>query len=100
MDRFKEYFLPVVPIAFSIGGLVAARLTRHRPYDLLRGLSICMMCAGCFAGPFLRVGWDKAAVAFLFIFVPTATIVIGRWSVLRHYQSAFPPKHPTDKVQP
>lgn len=99
MNLWKEYFLPVVPIAFFIGGLVVARMTRHRPYDLLRGLAICTMCAGCFAGPFLRVGWDKAAVAFLFIFVPTAPIAIGRWSVLRHYQSTLPQKEPSEEVQ-
>jgi hypothetical protein len=97
MELLKQYILPIVLV---IVGLLAARRERHRPYDLLRGLSVCAMCAGCFAGGFVRAGWDKAAVAFLFIFVPGALIAIGRWSVLRHYQSTLPPKDPTDKVQP
>lgn len=97
MELLKQYILPVVLV---IGGLIAVWLRRHRPYDLLRGLSVCVMGAGCFAVGFVRAGWDKAAVAFLFIFVPTATIAIGRWSVLRHHQSTLPPKDPTDKVQP
>ena len=100
MNIWKEYVLPVLPVVLVIVGLLAARLQRHLPYNLLRGLSVCALCAGCFAVGFVRAGWDKAAVAFLFIFVPTALIVIGRWSVLRHYQSTLPPKDPTDKVQP
>lgn len=100
MNIWKDYLLPVMPVVLVIGGLIAVWLRRHRPYDLLRGLLVCALCAGCFAVGFVRAGWDKAAVAFLFIFVPTATIVIGRWSVLRQYQSTLPPKDPTDKVQP
>ncbi len=100
MNIWKDYLLPVMPIVLVIVGLLAARRERNRPYDLLRGLSVCAMCAGCFAGGFVRAGWDKAAVAFLFIFVSTAPIAIGRWSVLRHHQSTLPPKDPTDKVQP
>ena len=100
MNIWKEYLLPVMPVVLVIGGLTAVWLRRHRPYDMLRGLSVCALCAGCFAVGFVRVGWDKAAVAFLFIFVPTATIAIGRWSVLRQYQSTLPPKDLTDKVQP
>lgn len=100
MNIWKDYLLPVMPIVLVIGGLIAVWLRRHRPYDLLRGLSVCALCAGCFAVNFVHAGWDKAAVAFLFIFVPTALISIGRWSVLRHYQSTLPPKDPTDKVQP
>ena len=100
MNIWKDYLLPVMPVVLVIGGLTAVWLRSHRRYDLLRGLSVCALCAGCFAVGFVRVGWDKAAVAFLFIFVPTATIAIGRWSVLRHYQSTLPPRDPTDKVQP
>ena len=98
MNIWKEYVLPVMPVVFVIVSLIAARLTRHFPADLLRALSICTMCAGCFAGPFLRVGWDKAAVAFLFIFVSTAPIAIGRWSVHRRYQSTLPQQEPSEKV--
>ncbi len=100
MNIWKDYLLPVMPVVLVIVGLLAARPQRHRHYNLLRGLSVCALCAGCFAVGSVRAGWDKAAVAFLFIFVPTATIVIGRWSVLRHYQSTLPPQDPTDKVQP
>jgi len=98
MNIWKEYVLPVVSVAFFIGGLVVARMTRHRPYDLTQGLSVCTMCAGCFAGGFVRAGWDKAAVAFLFIFVPTSIIAIGRWSVHRRYQSTLPQQEPPEKV--
>jgi hypothetical protein len=100
MNIWKDYLLPVMPVVLVIVGLLAARRQRHLPPNLLRGLSVCALCAGCFAGGFVRAGWDKAAVAFLFIFVPTAPIAIGRWSVLRHYQLTLPPKDPTDKVQP
>ena len=100
MNIWKDYLLPVMPVVLVIGGLTAVWLRRHRPYDLLRGLLVCALCAGFFAVGFVRAGWDKAAVAFLFIFVPTATIAIGRWSVLRQYQSTLPPKDLTDKVQP
>lgn len=96
MDLLKQYILPIAAIV----GLIAARLQRHLHYNLLRGLSVCALCAACFAVGFVLAGWDKASVAFLFIFVPTATIVIGRWSVLRQYQLTLPPKDLTDKVQP
>ncbi|MFO1043000.1 MAG: hypothetical protein U0941_14515 [Planctomycetaceae bacterium] len=98
MSIWKEYALPVVAVVFVIVSLIAARLTRHRQFNLLRGLSICMMCAGGFAESFLRFGWDKTAVAFLIIYVPTALIAIGRWSELRRYQSTLPPKEPSEKV--
>ncbi|MBL8819877.1 MAG: hypothetical protein JNL58_27880 [Planctomyces sp.] len=100
MNIWKDYLLPVMPVVLVIGGLLAARRQHHRPYNLLRGLSVCALCAGCFAFGFVRVGWDKAAVAFLFIFVPTATIVTGLWAEHRRYLSTLPPKDPTDKVQP
>ena len=100
MNIWKEHLLPLMLVVLVIGGLTAVWLRSHRPYDLLRGLSVRALCAGCFAVEFVRAGWDKAAVAFLFIFVPTATISIGRWSVLRQHQSTLPPRDPTDKVQP
>lgn len=99
MNNWKDYLLPVIPVVLVIAGLLAVWLQRHHPYSLLRGLSVCALCAGCFAVGFVRTGWDKAAVAFLFIFVPGAPIAIGRWSVLRHYQSTLPQQEPSEKVQ-
>ncbi len=98
MNIWKEYLLPVMPVVLVIGGLIAARMQRHRPYELLRALSVCALCACCFAGGFVRAGWDKAAVAFLIIFVFTAPIAVARWAEHRHYQSTLPPKESTDKV--
>ena len=46
----------------------------NKPFDLRRALAINFLCSACYAGPFVRVGWDKALVAFLFIFVITSLI--------------------------
>lgn len=98
MNIWKEYILPVVPVVLVIVFLVAARLTRHRPFNLWRGLSVNAICACCFAGGFVRAGWDKAFVAFLFIFVITSIFSVGRWAEHRRYQSTLPPKEPSQKV--
>ncbi len=95
MNILKEYLLPVMPLVFVIGGLIAVRLQRHRPYDLLRALSACALCACCFAGGFVRAGWDKAAVAFLVIFVFTAPIAVARWAEHRRFLSTNTQKDPS-----
>ncbi len=98
MSILQKYFLPAMPVILVIGGLVAARLTRHRLVDLSRGLAINFMLSCCFAGPFFRVGWDKAVAAFLILFVITAPITIARWSAHRHYLSTVASKEPKEKV--
>lgn len=94
MNLLKEYALPAILI---MGFMVLAYRTRHRPFNLSRALSVNAMCACCFAGPFLRFGWDKAVVAFLCIFVITSLFAVGRWAEQRHYQSTLPPKAPAEK---
>lgn len=100
MNTLREYVPPVALVVLVIGGLVAARLTRHRPVELSRPLMINAICACCFAGAFVRAGWDKAVVAFLVIFVITSLFSVGRWAEHRHYQSTLPPREPSEKVQP
>ena len=97
MILLNEYVQPVVPVVLVIGGLIATRFTCRRPFDLSRALSVNAMCACCFAGPFLRFGWDKAVVAFLCIFVITSLFAVARWAEHRHYQSTLPPKAPAEK---
>ncbi|MFO1042998.1 MAG: hypothetical protein U0941_14505 [Planctomycetaceae bacterium] len=95
MNLWKEYTLPVMPFDFVIGGRIAARFFSHRPF----GLSVNQCDASCFAGPFLRFGWDKSVVAFLCIFVITSLFTVGCWIERRHYQSTLPPQEPSEKVQ-
>ncbi len=100
MNILREYVPPVALLVLVIGGLVAARLTRHRPLVLSRALMINAMCGCCFAGGFLRAGWDKALAAFLVIFVIASLFSVGRWIEYRHYQSTLPSKQPSEKAQP
>lgn len=46
--------------------------TWKKPFDLRRSLSINFLCSACFAGTFVRVGWDKALFVFMFMFVITS----------------------------
>ncbi len=98
MSIFQKYILPAMTVVLVIGGIVAARLTRHLSFDVSRALAINFMLSCCFAGPFFRFGWDKAVAAFLIIFVITAPITIARWSVHRRYLSTVASKEPKEKV--
>ncbi len=98
MNSFKEYGLPLVPILLFISFPVVARLTRHRPFVLSRSLSINAMCACGFAGGFVRAGWDKALVAFLFIFSITSLFSVARWCEHRRYQLTLSSNETSPKV--
>lgn len=100
MNTLNTYVHPAVPVVMVIVYLVAARLMSHRHFVLFRSLAICALCACCFAGPFVRFGWDKALVAFLVIFVIPSLVSVGRWSEHRHYESTRTPKKPTENIEP
>lgn len=95
MNNLNKYIFPAVTVALVIAFLVLARLTRHRPFVLSRSLSVNALCASCFSGAFVRTGWDKAIVAFLFIFVITSLFSIARWAEHRHNQPTICPKEPS-----
>lgn len=95
MNIVNEYILPTVPVAIVITFFVVTRLTRHRHFVFARSLSINALGACCFAGAFVRAGWDKAVVAFLVIFVITSLFSIARWAEHRRYQSTVSPQEPS-----
>lgn len=59
-------------IALSVFVIFAIIVRWNKLHNFRRALSINFLCSACFAGTFVRVGWDKALVAFLFIFVITS----------------------------
>ena len=76
----------VLPLLFIALCAVVVFVRWNKPFDLLRALSINFMCSACYAGPFVRVGWDKALVAFLVIFGITSLFSMAIWSDRRSRQ--------------
>lgn len=72
--------LVIVP---TLAVVIIAIIRSHKPYSLSRALLVNAFCSGCFAGPLMRLGWDKALVAFLALLGITSGISFGIWSA-RH----------------
>lgn len=69
----------LVLVATLIALFVMTLLYGRWSITLARGLSINAICAACFAGPFVRSGVDRAAVAFLFVFGISSLFTVIRW---------------------
>lgn len=82
----KLSYETVLPLLFVALCAFVVFVRWNKPSDLCRALSINFMCSACYAGPFFRVGWDKALVAFLLIFGITSVFSVAKWSDQRRRQ--------------
>lgn len=107
MDLSKQFVLPIVrhrllgsALSDSTMQIPTASGTIHN--FIAASFCACLhllMLAYCFAGPFLRFGWDQAAVAFLLICISLSLLAVSRWAEHRHHRSMHPHRESRETLQ-